>query len=246
MTEMLFNRYFLQSFGLGQITLYAPSSREEYEKGYDAKLTSSQSFNEIFLQFKRPRVKADQFLLSTLPHQHTNLQKRPPNSCYYVGHTFRDLQEFERAQKEARASRDFLKYFVVIEISCLDPNLTMLVYERNEESLLPRTVSAIYTEGKTRISSKHYFTGTAFRDAFSRQEVGVHVSLTTEGELFEYARATQSDPTKANVDLHSGPLERPRQSWRPSPSIIRDMSAIGSQAEGKKENFGLLYRMPTK
>src|SRR5215471_17558245 len=116
MTEILFNRYFLQSFGLGQITLYAPSSREEYEKGYDAKLTSSQSFNEIFLQFKRPRVKADQFLLSTLPHQHTNLQKRPPNSCYYVGQTFRDMQGFERA-KEARASRDFLKYFIVIEIS---------------------------------------------------------------------------------------------------------------------------------
>lgn len=38
-TEILFNRYFLQSFRLGEVVLYAPSSREEYEKGYDARLT---------------------------------------------------------------------------------------------------------------------------------------------------------------------------------------------------------------
>ena len=97
-----------------------------------------------------------------------------------------------------------------------------------------------------RISSKQYFTGTAFRDAFNRQEVGVHDLLTTEGELFEYAWATQRDSTKANLGLHPGWPEEPRQSWRPSPSIVRDMSAIGSQAEGKRGNFGLLYRMPTK
>ena len=248
MTEMLFNRYFLQSFQLGHLTLYAPSSREEYEKGYDARLTSSQSFHEIFLQFKRPRVdvKANQFVLSLTSHQHRNLQKRPSNSSYYVGHTFRDLQEFERAQHEVRAAKDFLKYFVVIEIACLAPDLATLVYERNEESRLPRTVSTIDQSRKTRLSSKHYFTGTAFWDAFRRQEVGVHVSLTTEGELFEYARTTARDRTKTNDDVLAGRLGESCQRWHPNPMMIREMSAIGSQAEGKGGNFGLLYRRPTQ
>lgn len=240
---MLFNRYFLQSFGLGQITLYAPSSREEYEKGYDAKLTNSQSFNEIYLQFKRPRLKGNQFLLSTSIHQHKNLQKRPPNSCYYVGHTFRDLQEFERAQRDARTWRDFLKYFVLIEISCLDPNLTTIAYQRNEKSLLPRTV---LSEGKTRISSKRYFTGTVFRDAFSRQEVGAYISLTAEGELSKHARTTQIGSAKAEDFSLAGLSKAPRQIWYRNPAMMKAISAVGSQAEGKRGNFGSLYRMPTK
>ena len=254
MTEMLFNRYFLQSFGLGNIILYAPSSREEYEKGYDAKLTSSQSFNEVFLQFKRPQVKNDQFLLRTTAHQHTNLQDRPSDSCYYVGHTFRDLEELEQAQKGLSASQDFLRYFILVEISCLDPNLTTIVYERNEKSLIPRTVSAIHNlvsgsgrtrEKKTRIRSEKYFTGTAFKKAFNSKEVGIPVSLPTDDELLGQACARQIGSTEKDIISTSGVPKSPRQIWRPDPSMIKSISAVGSQAKGKRGSFGLLYRMPT-
>jgi hypothetical protein len=33
--EILFNRYMLQSFGLGGAQLFAPSSIEEFKNGYD-------------------------------------------------------------------------------------------------------------------------------------------------------------------------------------------------------------------
>ena len=243
LTELLFNRYFLQSFGLAGMILYARSSREEYEKGYDARLTSSQSFTEVFLQFKRRRLTAHRFPLSTSPHQHRNLRKRPSRSSYYVGHTFRDLPELERAQQDARASREFLKYFILIDITDLDPQLTGIVYERNEQSRLPRTVSASCYGRRVRVRSEQYFTGTAFREAFSRRHVGAHTSLTAEGELCEDMWATQGN-IKDDVALSSGRLEQPDQTWRPMPSLIRGMSAVGSQAEGNRRHFGLLYRNP--
>jgi hypothetical protein len=94
-----------------------------------------------------------------------------------------------------------------------------------------------------RVRSEQYFTGTAFRDAFSRRHVGVHTSLTTEGELCEDMWATQGN-IKDDVALSSGRLEQPDQTWRPTPSLIRGMSAVGSQAEGNRGHFGLLYRNP--
>ncbi len=43
--EMLFTRYILQSFGLGNMSLVAPSSVEEFVQGYNVKLFGAKSFN---------------------------------------------------------------------------------------------------------------------------------------------------------------------------------------------------------
>src|SRR5258708_3840398 len=58
LTEMLFVRYAFQVLS-NESTLYAPSTREEAEIGYDANFMDSRGCFELLLQFKAPRPNKD-------------------------------------------------------------------------------------------------------------------------------------------------------------------------------------------
>ena len=75
--EMTFNRYFLQSFDLGSIIMLAPTSRQEFESGYDTKIRGFLSFNEILIQYKRPKYlyKDNIFEINLTQHQHSTLMR---------------------------------------------------------------------------------------------------------------------------------------------------------------------------
>lgn len=119
--EILFNRFLLQSFPLGTIVLFAPSSAQEFKSGYDSKLAGHAAFLEIYLQFKAPTYsnRRNLFTISVTSHQHQLLKAYPPHSAYYVAPMFRSLRELNEAQRDLTVSVDFLKHFVCIEVSGL-------------------------------------------------------------------------------------------------------------------------------
>jgi len=245
-TEMLFNRYFLQSFRLGQVVLYAPSSREEYEKGYDARLTGIPQFREVLLQFKRPKVLKGGFRISLTPHQHTNLRRRPSGSSFYVGHTFANLKELEAAQKNAAASREFLKHFILISVDALAEDACHVFYERGATDLA-RSVSVQRGNGEgsltETIPSRFYSLGGSFVKAFQNREVGRDVHL-PEGELFRHAEDMRLGLGLAVCAAETDDDVRECQPvWVPTGDEMHGMSAIGAEQHGTKGGFPALYRV---
>src|SRR5262249_46790106 len=131
--ELLFTRHSLQYCG-SETVLYAPSTREEYRNGYDAKFTGKEGCVELCLQFKTPSLTKDGFTVSIREHQHQTLLSYPRNSAFYVTHAFRTIAEIQQCQLEAIQAKDFLKYYIAIEAHSLCPRANFVQYVRDSSS----------------------------------------------------------------------------------------------------------------
>jgi len=183
--EILFNRFLLQSFPLGSIQLFAPSSAEEFRNGYDAMLVGFSSLREVYLQFKAPMYSENRgrFTISSTPHQHLLLKAYPPRSAYYVAPMFRSLAELNAEQASVRTAADFLKNFVCVEVAPLPERLDFFHYvhpSNHRESPLVKFKTP--ADGSTRtavhpVSGDGWVRGSALLTKFKAAEVGVHLDL---------------------------------------------------------------------
>ena len=141
--EILFNRYMLQSFGLGGAQLFAPSSIEEFKNGYDAKIVGFSPLREIYLQFKAPDFleRNQRFTIRTTPHQHALLKSYPARAAYYVSAMFHSMEQMNQAQAILKTAEDFLKDFECVEVSCLPPDVRSIHYSRPENHRIKATAT---------------------------------------------------------------------------------------------------------
>lgn len=137
LTELLFTRYMLQSFRLNEVSLYAPSSREEFYKGYDAKFIGKKGCRELYLQFKTPNLTRSGFTIRLQRHQHNRLRRYPHGSAYYVSHVFRGISEVQDAQLKVSQSSDFLRQYIAINASSLPCNTNFVQYTSEPISEYP-------------------------------------------------------------------------------------------------------------
>lgn len=108
--ETLFNHYALQFIKAGGVTIYTPTTRQEYIDGYDAKLVGAAGFDELRVQFKAPALLDDRgYSFGLTRHQHWRLRKYKPNSAFYVAHTFAGLPEIQEAQLTMKRPTEFLR-----------------------------------------------------------------------------------------------------------------------------------------
>jgi hypothetical protein len=183
--EILFNRFLLQSFPLGKIELFAPSSIEEFQKGYDSKVAGHKAFREMYLQFKSPSYSErwNLFTITLTSHQHAALKNYPPNSAYYVSPMFRSLGDLNAAQRDLTMAKDFLRYFVCIEISRLPHEVNFCQFiapGSNRES--PQVKYKIPEDGNTRrathtIQGLGWLRGSGLLEKFRNDEIGTKVTL---------------------------------------------------------------------
>src|SRR5262245_37728970 len=88
--ETLFKSNALSFLKAAKVTIYAPSTREEYACGYDSKLMGARGFDELYIQFKTPYLLENEGRsVATTTHQHARLLNYPLRTAYYVTHTFR-------------------------------------------------------------------------------------------------------------------------------------------------------------
>jgi hypothetical protein len=183
--EILFNRFFLQASPLGSLELFAPSSAEEFRRGYDAKVIGRSTFREIYLQFKAPyfSTNQDRFRIRPTEHQHNLLREYTAFSAFYVVPSFRSLQELNAAQTKIRASADFLKFFVCIEVSCLPAKINFFHYWHVDTKRgCPKVCYKIPDDGSVRtvkhlVPAKRRLLGTKLASLLRSKKVGHTVSL---------------------------------------------------------------------
>ena len=210
--EILFTRFLLQSFPLGSVQLFAPSSIEESKNGYDTSVAGCSLLHEVYLQFKAPTYSEGRelFTIKLTPHQHRLLQSRyPPRAAYYVAAMFKSLAELNSAQADVKTAADFLKHFVCIEATALPPEVEFLHYiqpSNHRESPLVRF--KIPNDGPTRTASHPVDTdgwlrGSTLLKKFKAKEVGVRRDLAI-GDPRIPSKAAQSAPTSHVQSFEEG------------------------------------------
>jgi hypothetical protein len=134
--EMLFNRYFMQAFRFGEISLFAPTNAEERREGYDARFfnENQKPFREILLQFKAPEIQKQKFKIKCTPEQHNKLCKKYFSDAFYVVPTFKSIQDLNLKQQEVRNSLEFLSFFICIKITKdLPKEIDSFSYQKTSE-----------------------------------------------------------------------------------------------------------------
>jgi hypothetical protein len=99
--ELLFTRYLLQALGLRTAQLFAPSSWQEHDCGYDQRIVGFSRMRQINLQFKSPEyTEPNRFTIRLSPRQHQILQQKYPQKAasYYVAHMFTSLKAVNEEQ----------------------------------------------------------------------------------------------------------------------------------------------------
>src|SRR2546422_6559555 len=164
--EILFTRFMLQAFPLGHIELFAPSSREEFIRGYDAHFVGQNPFRQLCLQFKAPTYSEshDRFTIYPTAHQHQLLKTYPANSAFYVAGMFPSLREFNLYQTHLRKAADFLAHFVCIEVSALPDEVDFFHFTRPSlRRLSPHVTFKIPVDGAVRVATHTVTEGGWFR-----------------------------------------------------------------------------------
>lgn len=236
-SEILFNHYFLRAFRLGEISVYAPSSVEEFKNGYDSKLIGLSSFRELYLQYKAPIYSENKrhFTIKVTKHQHRMLKQYPDHTAYYVAHTFTSLKDILDAQKKLRISINFLKYFVAIEISSLPEEITFFQYSQpssHRESLRIRYKKT--SDGNCRIASNKIvgsacLRGNQLAEKFKNHCIGTLVQLPKD---FDY-----QDVRHSVFDLTENHKVHDNFMWQMTPLKAQVM------ADGcSKTDFGIHLR----
>ena len=155
--EILFTWFILQAFPLGRIELFAPSSREEFVKGYDAHCVGSDPFRQLCLQFKAPTYYSeshDRFTIHLTSHQHRLLKAYSANSAFYVAGMLPSLREFTLYQTRVLKAADFLAHFVCIEVSALPPEVDFFHLTRPSlHHLLPHVAFKVPADGAVRVAA---------------------------------------------------------------------------------------------
>lgn len=188
--EILFNRFLLQSFQLGAVQLFAPTSVEEFRSGYDSKIVGFSSLRELYLQFKAPLYSEarDRFTVTPTDHQHALLKAYPPQTAYYVVPTLRSLAELNSAQRDLASASEFLKHFICIEVSTLPSDVSFFQYTKpatHRESL--QIAFKTSQDGAVRIAQHPIASdgcqrGNMLLAKFKTGDVGWIPSLTNEGQ----------------------------------------------------------------
>ena len=186
--ETLFTHHALLVLGTTGASVYTPSTREEYEKGYDARLMGASGFDELYLQFKTPNLLQgdgylDDYGFATTAHQHERLQDCPLDTAYYVTHLFRSVEQIQRAQHGAKEPLDFLRWYVAIEVGRLDAQLQRFRYSASLADL--RTHSVLYNtradrtrkHPKTPLASGSWIPGDELLLRFRDSRIGAQVIL---------------------------------------------------------------------
>lgn len=240
LTELLFARYMLQSFRLNEVSLYAPSSREEFYRGYDAKFIGNKSCKEIYLQFKTPNVTSKGFTIRITPHQHNRLRLYPYQSAYYVSHTFKDISEIQNCQSRISSSRDFLKRYIAINAYILPCDTNFLQYERypNKNSEFPREPKYktkrdgnIRKAGNT-IERSEWLRGDSISQKFKDDQIGNQVIFgNIDGSEYRRVRFIH-----LNKDIADNNEYRQNMSFYLYPDLMEFI-------EDEEGNFGIMLRM---
>jgi hypothetical protein len=132
--EILFSRSLLQALGLRTAQLFAPSSWEEHQYGYDQSIVGFSAMREINLQFKSPEYteKGHRFTIYLHTPQHQTLQRRYPQNkaAYYVAHMFASLKACNEAQADPNLTeaRSFLRHFLCIDVRSLPSDARSISY----------------------------------------------------------------------------------------------------------------------
>lgn len=200
--EILFNRCLLQSFELGAVHLFAPTSFEEYRSGYDGKIVGKRPLREMYLQFKSPSFSEDKlrYMVRITPHQHRALQcLYPLKSAYYVSPMFRTLAEFKEAQTNLSGSvNEFLMHFVCVDAASIPADAVFFKYDHTENRRLSPKIRVKLGseggahEGKHSASHKDWCSGSSLLSRFKSGEVGAKVKSGRLAELVAYENLPQS------------------------------------------------------
>ena len=202
--EILFNRFFLQTFALGSVQLFAPSSIEEFRNGYDTKVTGCSSLREIYLQFKAPKYSERRrlFTVQLTAHQHRRLQDfYPAHAAYYVAAMFTSLAEVNSAQASVKTATDFLKHFVCIQVASLPSDVDFLHYIRPSSHRGSPCVKFKVPNDEHSHTASHpihadaWLRGNTLAARFNAGTVGVRWNLTNgyQGATAKAMRAVEAD-----------------------------------------------------
>ena len=127
--EMLFNYNALRFLEGEKVTMYAPSTREEFACGYDSKLMGANGFEELYIQFKTPNLLENYGRsVPTTPHQHARLLHYPPKTAYYVTHTFHEIHQVQELQRTITSPEEFLRRYFAIEANHFEQDVTRIRY----------------------------------------------------------------------------------------------------------------------
>jgi hypothetical protein len=179
--EILFTHYALRYLDGCGIRVYTPSSREEYVKGYDAKLMGACGFSELFIQFKTPNVLHGLgYSFPTRAAQHQRLRYYPKHTAFYVSHTFWDVQEIQKAQQLATPA-EFLRRYVAIEVRCLEDDVRRFRYYAQKPPYKPawvrykRGVDGTIKYPQHSVDPAHWMLGDELLNRFRSGSVGAWV-----------------------------------------------------------------------
>lgn len=238
--EMLFTRYFLQACGLGNITLYAPSSIEEGVEGYDAKLFGAHAFQELFLQFKSPVYKKREhlFRVDITPHQHEILQGLyKPGHAFYVTHVFRSLDELHEVERNMQQASEFLLHFIAIQVSGLPSDAKFFTYKKplshhaSPDVKYGDAKDRGKHEGSTPLPKHQWLRCSKLLRDFREDKIGRWVELIVDdASLVPFTESCISG--EADGRQHA-------DTWRVSPTIIRK---IMHGDRDRDRSFGVMYR----
>lgn len=183
--EILFNRFFLSSFPLGSITFESPTTKEEYNKGYDAKAAGTEHFNEIFLQFKAPSYEGSAFEFVLDKHQQSILHKRAENSAFYVVPMFPEPEKMMEAQRQKTELPDFLSKYRCIEISHLPEETKRIKFTIKMPYIDVSSDSVEYIINKRWCiyGSQHWFSGDELVTKFREGDIGKEFDRVLESRM---------------------------------------------------------------
>lgn len=180
--EMLFTWAALQDATLRKMHIHAPTSYDEYKKGYDAKLVGTSSFKEIYLQFKAPNYseRDGRFSISITPHQHTLLQIRyPAKSAYYVFSLIRSMSELNAVQSQLKAASEMLSHYVCIDAAALPAEVDFIHVDiPAKHTAVPKARYKVPEDGdrlrtaRHVLSTKDVLRGHILMNHFKRAEAG--------------------------------------------------------------------------
>lgn len=227
--ETLFNYSALRFLEAEKVTLYAPSTREEFTCGYDSKLIGANGFDELYVQFKTPSLlNNDGRSMKARTHQHARLLRYPPRTAYYVAHTFESIPEIQEVQRTATGPADFLRRYCAVEASQFEESVTTVRYyvfhPEQCGDICYKLGSDLGRKPTRPIDEREWINGEELLSRFARGEIGARVVLVSSGD------ANGQAARQAKEQAVMG--ERRGEVWVMSPGEA-DAMASGDDEEGR-------------
>jgi hypothetical protein len=213
--DTLFIYYALRHLEASGGSVYTPSSRQEYEDGYDAKLMGVRGFDELYLQFKTPHLlQWNGYSFGTYKHQHDRLRAYPINTAYYLTHIFRNVEQVLQAQRGAKVPLDFLEWYIAINIGVLGDVKRFRYYGKTvfcrELELSCRLTTDFGVRPKWPLDKSAWMTGAELLMRFELNEVGTRMILESGEDPEKLDGARLTDQVKRDR-MYQMSRERARQ-----------------------------------